>query len=406
MESSAAKLPRLDTPARSGWWRFLHRAMDPADRRVAFQKLMIASGLDVSERMAKMRTLIDLGLWSDINPPPVTWPGRVLSFFAPLSLHKLVIGYEEKERSFLAHALPALLHEGVPPELLHLALESGIDVNEEMVTDTPLSIVIREGLPEHAKVLIEAGATVAATQRQSPLVLAIEQYKRAGSRNAAVDKLIELLLESGADPNEMTSYMGVSGDLPLWVAASTFHPPIVDRLLEAGAKTIPEDHPGKDIINYTLSHSMTAQWTSEMEQSFRSIVSSLKLYGLDIDRGSPLVSAISRRFYLAADALVDMGADLRQRNEDGMGIAHAVVLNLSPSDSLVERILPQIPEEAWSWTDSQGRSVLDTLEIRAQENIDYNVEDSSVEEWQSFFSAKDMRLATPQVEVKPSRIRL
>ena len=119
-----------------------------------------------------------------------------------------------------------------------------------------------------------------------------------------------------------------------------------------------------------------------------------------------MVSAISRRFYLAADALVDMGADLRQRNEDGMGIAHAVVLNLSPSDSLVERILPQIPEEAWSWTDSQGRSVLDTLEIRAQENIDYNVEDSSVEEWQSFFSAKDMRLATPQVEVKPSRIRL
>ena len=65
--SSGHTLERLDVPGRGGIWRLAYKLAGPATRRRAIYGLLAGEKVNSRGSIAKMRTLIDLGLWDDFG---------------------------------------------------------------------------------------------------------------------------------------------------------------------------------------------------------------------------------------------------------------------------------------------------------------------------------------------------
>lgn len=406
MPAGLPPLKRLDCLPKTGWWRLRHRLMDPEDRRTRFRHLATAPNLELAERLSKMRTLIDLGLWSDIDDSSTGW---LASLFGGTSLRKLVLGYEQGERRSLGFAAQELINTNAPAPAFQMLVEAGLDLEDELLAehfDTPLLMAIRKGRHQHVEILLRAGANAGPTAKHSPLVMAINNFNRAKSVRPHANEILDHVLLAGADPNQSggSEYNEVS--LPLFAAAATLHPPVVDRLLEAGA-TIPDKaSSSRDLIEHVLSQSMSSDWTPEMEVSFRSIVSSLKLYGLDTSQGAPLLRALSGRYHRAADVLVDMGADINAYDGQGATVAHLLVINFNPSDAICEKLLDRIDFDAWSKTDRANKTPRDVLSDRIEDAAQYGFEDQGCVEWQAFLSSRSLQEKTPAAHKNSARPRL
>ncbi len=99
------------------------------------------------------------------------------------------------------------------------------ETNESQYTPIIIATVNKNSNVELIKLLIDAGADVKATTRsgQTPLILAAQNGH---------DKIVELLLGSGADAKAIISARGISA---LFMAAQNGHDKVVELLLGSGA---------------------------------------------------------------------------------------------------------------------------------------------------------------------------
>lgn len=112
---------------------------------------------------------------------------------------------------------------------LKVLLEEGADVNavSENLQETPLALAARAGEPTKVTCLLDAGADVAfVNQTGYSVITGLPGRKREGELS-----MLRLLIERGADPNQISSY----GESPLIAACRTGNRRAVELLVELGA---------------------------------------------------------------------------------------------------------------------------------------------------------------------------
>ncbi len=134
-------------------------------------------------------------------------------------------------------------------EMSQILLENGADINSTDGLDfTPLMHAAENGHLEVVKLLFDYKPDINARnwQGKTALMLAtMKVWKQIGS------KIIQLLLENGADPNIMDN---ISGDTALILASIDGDIEIAQLLLNKGANINLKDLSGKTALDYALQN--------------------------------------------------------------------------------------------------------------------------------------------------------
>lgn len=396
----ATALPRLDVPAKGGFWRFRQRMKSKEDRRREFQRSMLLEHLDESERLSRMRTLIDLGLWGDHYSDddlktrsqwkvPATVGeslAEIVSLFEDSSwVHRDGRKFNEERRSMGFHILCALNNGRCSAGLVHLALEAGVSPNwreQSNYDDTLLTLFARKHRPEHFAVVLKAGGdpSLRDSCKATPLHILIERMGHDEIGRAA-KAMADALITAGVDPDSPgqprkseLKYPSLSkGRYPLQVAMEsnrTDRTVAVDWLLDHGASSNIQAENGE-----TAAH-----WAVEAgrDESATGMLQKMKELGVALDQANkngetPFWQALNCRRLGAALWLADQGAQLdvcaaKTIDNEGNPIPgtgkHALELlvdNFAVDDdalALLEKIQTQHPN-CWQWPagEDDGRTL-------------------------------------------------
>ena len=395
MPAPQSPLPRLDLPGKSGAWRLRQMAMDGPARRLAFQDLVADPSMELSERLSRMRTLVDLGLWEDLQENSTkhrSWVRRAVGLFEDQPYERAMEYYAQREREEFNSSFLRAISVGQPLEVLHLLIEAGLHLEARdpaNTNDTPLLRAVRQEMVEHAELLLQAGANpeVVDALSASPLKLAIHRFGLSPPVAAEQMRLVDLLLAHGADPNSQVVHYEHHAQVPaLWEVVTTFNPAIVQRLIDAKASPRREHNEKIDpVFVHVLDNALTHQWTEGMREDFMQVARILLDAGADLGelgrRGMPpLLHAATYGNRLAVMALLELGADPASVDVEGRSLAHHLVFDFEPEDAVVEMVLSRISPQCWGWADKEGRLPQDALLDRTRE---YGMEDYDTRPWQA-----------------------
>jgi ankyrin repeat protein len=149
-----------------------------------------------------------------------------------LELVKLLVekGADVNEESGGYTPLTLAISVSYKKEIVEFLLDSGADINLPSKSKrTPLNYAISEGNYDAAKLLLEKGANVNADSYEPPLISALWQQRRNGTRGG---DFVKLLLDNGVDINKRGQGEGMT---PLLFALTYSMNPTVVELLNRGA---------------------------------------------------------------------------------------------------------------------------------------------------------------------------
>lgn len=173
MYNASAHIHRLDIPGMPWKWRTSMRLAGPAYRRDEFMGLVRHYWLGEADTLAKMRSLLDLGIWQDVDRCQVHGDSGLSSGFPRLS-HALFLTPRSPPapKDILPKAKGALkelteimfqhISSGQSDLiLLHLLFEAGVCIDaydNDNRQNTPLTWAISQGNQETIDFLLDLGA--------------------------------------------------------------------------------------------------------------------------------------------------------------------------------------------------------------------------------------------------------
>ena len=294
------KLPRLDVPAKGWAWRTWHRLKPLSERRLAFSRAMNNTNVDDDERLARMRTLIDIGLWGD---------HRALH-------HRNEFNHDR--RSFGYDILIAAKGGMCLPEVVHLAMEAGVDPDwreNNNYDDTLLTMFARRCQEESLKVVLEAGGNPSLRDScgKTPLHILLERL--AGNQDVDVKNnvmpIAEHLLSVGVDINDQgDSRNKEKSSPPIRAAIEKWDQALVQWSIDQGASLDVVDDYQETPFHWAAT--VNKGWN---EWDCAPFMDFLLANGAKIDepnpRGeTPLWQALKWRNEDVAEWLVDHGANI------------------------------------------------------------------------------------------------
>jgi hypothetical protein len=363
-------LPRLPIQPAGGLWRFGQSMRSPATRRQVFSRIMCDNSLSEAQRLPRLRTLIDLGVWGDhhtdqeIIDVNETSKSGVLAqlreffeqVFADSSWILNDIGQYEKDRGALGlHLFVAANNKHCSPELVHLAFEAGVDPawrEGNNYNDTWLTYFARCGQVEQFTVALNAGTNPQHRDscHQTALHLLLTAMQSETDWSASALEMANRLAEAGLNINSTgiarpflhgPPYPGL---VPLFDALANDNEPAIAWLISNGARVDVKDFRGN-----TAAHFAAFTWKPNVEKVMRPLVDA----GTPLDEPNnlgqtPLWCAVSKGNTSKALWLIAHGASLaarptgrldEQQNivpEPGPSLLHALVVNNNPDEDALQ----------------------------------------------------------------------
>lgn len=396
----ATALPRLDIPAKGGFWRFWQRLKSKEDRRRELQRTMLLEHLDEDERLARMRTLVDLGLWGDHYsdedlkqrsqwriPSTLTEAvAEIFSLFEDTSwIYRDRRKFNEEQRSLGSHILFALNNRRCSPGLVHLAIEAGVSPNwreQNNYDDSLLTMFARKHKPEHFAVVLKAGADPSKRDscRSTALHILIERMSHDEIGREAME-MADALIAAGVDPDSTGRPRKMEikhphGRYPLQVAMESNCTVAVDWLLAHGASANIQAENGENAAHWALDGSSS--------ESVINMLQKIKELGVNLDQAdergmTPFWNALLCGHLGAALWLAEQGARLDvavQRNSDnennskrghGKYALELLIDHFSVNDesiALQEKIQSQ-HLDCWQWPADEGDGLTLNEKVRA-----------------------------------------
>lgn len=116
-------------------------------------------------------------------------------------------------------------------ELISELIDAGSDPNSFTASNaTPLLIAVVGGHVAAVDVLLKNGADAAASDQDGNTPI-LRSVQRTEVNSTNQERIVELLLDAGADPNSSNS----GGQTLLWIASFNADPRVVELLLEKDA---------------------------------------------------------------------------------------------------------------------------------------------------------------------------
>lgn len=361
--SPAPVLARLEVPAKGGLWRFMQRLKGSASRRKTANHLLglVADDASLPEVRARLRTLVDLGLWND-------QPSK---------------GFRNSEARSLGWNLFNVAKAGaVDPGVLHLAFEAGVSphwTENNRRDDGWSTIFARTGQVDCLLTALSAGTDphFCDTCNETALHLLVKravsqeiEHKRARSATlSAIAGLLEGFCDINHSGQREHHYNG--GGPPLQVAVEAMDVDMVRWMLERGARVDLADGYG----DFPAHWAATAQGFSVDPARCCEILDALATAGAALDtpnpRGeTPLWQAFAWRTWTQAQWFIDHGSNLTTRPHtfrdpqgyEKAGIAGPTLLTLlvrqtHPSDDRAQELatrLLQADPQAWQASLPEG----------------------------------------------------
>lgn len=378
-------LPRLDTPAKQGPWRWLQWFRSKAGRRQQFRWTMNNSDLSQEERVARLRTLIDLGLWGDhiteAEESARLNPGKGLlsqlryalgAMFAPSPSQWYAMSEKamRKEQNRLAIALFLGSSSRVrSTEFVHLALEAGMDITwheNNNSDDNLLTLYARKGALEQVKLLLAAGVDPywRDSCNETPLILALRGME--GQHPALYRQMADAMVAAGVDINSSgpPRRFTYGGGPPLKAALEKAPNAGVAWLIANGVNPSAQDDDGGG-----LAHWLADTYEVDLAQEEKRFGVVLDFDAANDFGQTPLWIAIKAQNREVADQLIARGARLDVQpdkphrhdsyDQDGNGQAPRrgkslpqVLIETHDRDdwaSDLARVIHQKHPECWNW---------------------------------------------------------
>lgn len=414
-------LARLGVPGKGGLWKFRQVLSGPDARRAEFRRLIANQNHDKPDTLPKLRTLVDLGLWSDFidtstlpgTPPPglATVIARdVLDVFGSLSLSDTLRLPEQVARNMFS-SLDWYKARPVPVEILHLLIEAGLDPDTFIESPSDhhlLAHLACRGDGEQALLVLKAGAGPY-RQKWPHNTAAHVLVNRATPEDM---QLLSKMIKAGLDINEpgeqFDPYRSLSRNSadgfsipPIGMAIIKNNMPLVQSLMDKGANL---DWPG-----HTAFHTVANSQEDRPPREVYQIMDSLLALGAKFDEPSlagqtPLWKSIPK-LPVKAKWLVEHGARIDIKVSTGQFnplnktlFEHLIesVDNLGPWIYLIDAIEAAHPD-CWTWVSSNPGpgigTVLDMAHARGGE-------------WASRASAHTLgeQVATTPIEMKTAAL--
>ena len=292
-------LPRLDVPAKGWAWALWHRMKSKAERRRVFTTTMNNSNIEEDERLRRLRTLVDLGLWGD----HAARQDRAY----------------HSEQSHMGFTLLSSVRSGTcTPLVVHLALEAGVDPNwreHNNYNDTLLTMFARHGRGECLPVVIKAGGNPSLLDscRKTALHILLENAVNNSSARARSLLAAELLLAAGVDindPGQADPGREQKTAPPIQIVIEKWDVDLTKWMVERGARLDVVDGYQETPMHWVASTS--GAWDSPPVE----LLDYLVAHGAQVDqpnsRGeTALWTAIKWRNWNAVDWLLDHDASVR-----------------------------------------------------------------------------------------------
>lgn len=249
--------------------------------------------------------------------------------------------------------------------LIRSMIENGIKINEPIhCTNTPLHVAVMEGHVSVTELLLELGANVSVRNehQETPLDCAARfaNENRNEKGEEEIYHIIKLLLEKGADPNEVCRWENT----PFHTALEHRSPKVIQLLLDAGASI--------EMPNVLMESAM----------QFAALNKDVAVIELILDQGAPIECGNNRLEYSAllvaaergnakvCEFLLKRGAMVNKSGRDGLTpLMAAICLNLLRFENEFE--VQKLPPKY-----SYEETVELLLEFGA--NVDDMIEDHSV----------------------------
>jgi ankyrin repeat protein len=221
---SPTPLPRLEVPSKGWLWRSWHRLKSHPKRRLAFARAIFNETVDDDERLARMRALVDIGLWGDH--------------------HETQRKQFKADVNFMAFDVKLAMRQGLCiPEVLHLMFEAGINPNwreNNNYDDSLLTLFARHCQKDLLKLALAAGANPRWRDScgKTPLHIAMETLAGNSDRDvhANVMPIAEHLLASGVDINDPgVARNKEKGSPPIRTAIERWNVELTQWALDRGA---------------------------------------------------------------------------------------------------------------------------------------------------------------------------
>lgn len=386
---SPTALPRLDVPAKGGLWKLRQRFKSFEDRRKEMCRTLLLPNLSFNERLGRLRTLVDLGLWgdhaTDAELAKSLEPAKgikgvireMLEAFEEPALQNLNAskGFSS-QRQALGFSFFASYNNGLhSSRLMHLCLEGGMDPNwreGNNYDDTLLTMFARNFSTPHINLLLDAGANVhdQDTCYETAFHLLIKYAKHHETREEA-HALMQRLLDKGYDINSPGKERREGHDQhqtpPLVLACSQPDATTVQWLLERGAK-----------VDAANAQGTTPWHEAAMNQKNTAVFEVLRQYDQNFDvemkdLTTPLHCAIKWCNGVAAQWLVDHGARMDTHLDHPSGkIASALQLLMELhackgwAQSIAQQIVDRHPD-CLHWKTPKGETLSQWCEQNSSE---------------------------------------
>ena len=224
-------LPRLSVAPKTGAWSWWQRLQSKEGRRRAFSYAILNPDLrlDDEERLGRMRTLIDLGLWGD---------------HGEMDKRTFI-----EERRALGYDILRAHREGLcSVEVLHLALEGGVDPNwheRNHHDDSFFTLFARHNQPDCMERVLDAGANPRwrDTCEDTALHILIDHACMDEEIKANLLPVVDRLLARGVDINDQgqARHENDRGEPAIQAAIEAWDVDLVQWMLDRGARLDVED---------------------------------------------------------------------------------------------------------------------------------------------------------------------
>lgn len=393
-------LARLDIAAKGGPWAMWQRLQPRENRRRAFSYALLNPDyrLDDTERLGRMRALVDMGLWGDHDKPQ---DKRM---------------FQEARRMLGYDLLRTQRERLLSVEALHLAMEAGVDPNwheQNHYDDSLLTLFARHNLPDCLERVLDAGANPnwRDTCDNTALHILIEHAGTDEGIKANMLPMVEALLRRGVDINSAgdNRHDHDHGKPPIKSAIEAWDVDLVRWMLGRGARL-----DGVDAYGDTVFHWAATARRGWGERDVGPMMNLLLQHGAVVNavnqRGeTPVWSAMKWGHVDAGRWLLEHGASrscvphtfqdpqgYEFPGKNGPGLLQVFCQNIPRSEEAIEALAYLLEPGTQAWHDATPEGMPLHELLRSQDS-----------QWLAFIEAGllDQEVATVNPQIAPTRAR-